>query len=291
MNRSMMLFVPVLVAGCAQVVVTPLLPDGSPAPNQAKGVRYYMPQPYLLVTQLPGSDSASNPDDTSSNGGASSQGRSTGRSPATTPSSNSQNKSPDDSTAKPPTTTAASTDTSFDFRTAHYAVRLIYLPDYSHPMSITENPGLFGTAEMQPALQDGWMLTSLDAKGDSKVSETIGAMAQLVASVYGGAAAGGAKAGTTATKHVTTIKGSGILTETAFPSLPPGLYALAPNASAYSLNSPAASAKPAPKLEGVLTVTPVAYFCNSGIVYPDATKISLDPCATLLSSDQPLPSN
>jgi hypothetical protein len=76
-------------------------------------------------------------------------------------------------------------------------VRLIYLPDYTHPMAINENPGLFGLASMKPTLQDGWMLTSLEGSGDSKTAETIGAVAQLIGSVEGGPAVAGAKAGAT----------------------------------------------------------------------------------------------
>ena len=35
---------------------------------------------------------------------------------------------------------------------------------------------------MKPALQDGWMLTSLDASADSKTAETLTAIASLVSS-------------------------------------------------------------------------------------------------------------
>jgi hypothetical protein len=75
---------------------------------------------------------------------------------------------------------APATDTSFGGSTPQYIIRLVYLPDMSKPMAMSEHTGLFGTAEMKPSLQDGWMLTSLDATADSKTAETLTAIASLV---------------------------------------------------------------------------------------------------------------
>ena len=51
------------------------------------------------------------------------------------------------------------------------------LPDKSEEYAITMNSGLWGSVSANPSLQDGWNLTSLDAKADSKTAETLTAFA------------------------------------------------------------------------------------------------------------------
>jgi len=46
---------------------------------------------------------------------------------------------------------------------------------------------------MKAALQDGWMLTSLDGSADSKVSETLTALASIASSIAGATSGGAAK--------------------------------------------------------------------------------------------------
>jgi hypothetical protein len=123
--------------------------------------------------------------------------------------------------------------------TKQYGVKLIYLPDYSHPMALSVSTGLIGSAEMKPTFQDGWMLTSLDATADSKVSETISAMASL-ASAIGGGGAGSAAAGASKGMKAMAREGGG-------PVLAPGLYAfILDDKGNYS------------RLQAV------AYFCSNG---------------------------
>jgi len=59
-------------------------------------------------------------------------------------------------------------DVSFGAATPQYVVKMIYLPDMRRPMAMNSSTGLWGTSDMKPVLQDGWMLTSLDATADSK---------------------------------------------------------------------------------------------------------------------------
>jgi len=202
-----------------------------------EGVRYYMPKPYLLVTEVP-ADPTTKPNDNKNNG---TESTSTSRTTTDTSSTNNSAKgsSGDNGSGTSP---SASTDTSFSMFTKQYGVKLIYLPDYSQPMVITENPGIFGSAEMKPVLQDGWMLTSLDASGDSKVSETIASLASLVGSAMGGGGsnAAGSSKGKTASGTESTAAAPAAL-----PILPPGLYELT-------------------TADGRPTVRPVMYFCNSG---------------------------
>jgi hypothetical protein len=75
--------------------------------------------------------------------------------------------------------------------------KLVYLPDLAHPMAMKQSTGLWGTSEMKPVLQDGWMLTSLDATADSKTAETLQSIASLAGGAMGTAASGG---GTNAAK-------------------------------------------------------------------------------------------
>jgi len=169
-----------LITGCAGVTVTPLTADGTKDGTE-EGVRYYMPMPYLLVTELPPSlqkTTTDTPDNQDLEEKKQDQ--------AATPSANKDNGN--ETTSDPAKTTsspAPMSDTSFSAQTPQYMIKLIYLPDLKHPMAISEHTGLFGSAEMKPALQDGWMLSSLDAPADNKTAETITAMASLVSATAG----------------------------------------------------------------------------------------------------------
>jgi hypothetical protein len=77
--------------------------------------------------------------------------------------------------------------------TKRYGIKLIYLPDFSKPMAIYIPWSMFGSAQMKPILQDGWMLTSLDATSDTKTPETISAVASLITAVGNAAASAGKK--------------------------------------------------------------------------------------------------
>ena len=69
--------------------------------------------------------------------------------------------------------------------------KLVMLPDKSEEYAITMSAGI-GTAEADPTLQDGWNLTGLTGKADSKTAENVGAFANLVSSI-GNLAGGAAK--------------------------------------------------------------------------------------------------
>jgi hypothetical protein len=107
--------------------------------------------------------------------------------------------------SQPSNTTA---DVSFTASGPQYMMKLIYLPDYQHPMGITGKTGLWGTSSFQPTLQDGWMLTSLNASADSQTAQTLTALGSIVSSVVGGGAGGAAKAAKSATGGATPAPGS-----------------------------------------------------------------------------------
>ena len=56
--------------------------------------------------------------------------------------------------------------------------QIIYLPDLSKQRSIRMHAG-WGSVEMEPNLENGWMLTGMSGKADSKVAENITAVAAL----------------------------------------------------------------------------------------------------------------
>jgi hypothetical protein len=125
-------------------------------------------------------------------------------------------------------------------------LKLVYLPDQTKPMAMSVRTGLFGTASMKPALQDGWMLTSLDASADSKTAETLTAIASLMSSVSTGGASAAAKGGkstvTATSNEAQTIE------DISRQILKPGLYKFV-----YNTN-------------GELTgLRPVTYFTNTGV--------------------------
>jgi hypothetical protein len=174
-----------LSVGCAGISVTPLTHDGQKA-DEEKGVRYYMPRPYLLVMDLkqpPVAKSEKPPADASAY-----EFKDKNTKTSDTGSKDSGDKSESDSAS------AAPSDLSFSAQTPIYVAKLIYLPDLSHPMALRVSTGLIGTSSMKPTLQDGWMLTSLDSSADSKASEMMTAVGSVIGSVLGTGGGGKAQA-------------------------------------------------------------------------------------------------
>jgi hypothetical protein len=61
--------------------------------------------------------------------------------------------------------------------------KLVMLPDKREEYAITMNSGLWGSASANPTLQEGWNLTSLDGKADSKTSETLNSLASFIKAI------------------------------------------------------------------------------------------------------------
>lgn len=222
--------------GCAHVNVAALNLDGTADKSKAEGLQYYLPKPYLLVVSLP--EEASRP-----------------KMQEQTP----PKKDPaGDATPDGNKTPAASvSDMSFLAATKQYQVKLIYLPDFSRRYAVSISAGL-GTAQMNAQLQNGWMLTSLNGSSDSKIPETITALAALASSI-GGAVTGAGGAAKAPTK--TAFDGGATPYQ-----LFPGLYEFV-----FDLKSGA--------LNGLRAVT---YFCDTGLKQrpsnPDGTVGELLPC-------------
>lgn len=244
MTKRVLLTIALLaLSGCAKVSVLPLDAKGQPLAGAQEGVRYYLPKPYLLVAEVP-------VDKVSSSKSTTKKTVSTTRKKAPAGESSGDQNAPVPSGGSGDAPSATG-NTSFAIYTMQYGIKLIYLPDFEHPMSISESPGLFGSSTMKPALQDGWMLTSLEASADIKVAETLNAIGSIVSGIKGGGATA-----SSLTKQLTCEEPPKL------PVLPPGLYEFM-----YDR-------------EGKFhRLRAVAYFCHDGIQYTvTGTETAPRPC-------------
>jgi hypothetical protein len=76
---------------------------------------------------------------------------------------------------------------------------------------------------MKPMLQDGWMLTSLDASADSKMAETLTALASIAGTVAGGGTGAAAKSANNSASKLLNLP-LGYNEATTNSVLRPGLY-------------------------------------------------------------------
>jgi hypothetical protein len=117
--------------------------------------------------------------------------------------------------------------------TQQYSIKLIYLPDFDHPMLISQKVYPFTISDFKPSLQNGWMITGLDSSSDTTGSATISSLASLLGAVKGG---GSSATGTSSSKSKSEsnsafdefLKQDNIAPQNTpdFPVLPPGLYSL-----------------------------------------------------------------
>jgi len=188
--------VSVLLSGCASLHVQALSPDGTKVSGEP-GIRYYMPRPYLLVTEVPANAAGSNQVQDKAPVNVPPPGKAGApKKPATDVTKpTTDDKAADNTPASTATTSPPSgTDAGYQHQVEQYQVKLIYLPDMSRPMTITETTGI-GSVSLQPTLVDGWMLTSLQGTADSKVSETLSAIASIITAQKGPASGGGGGGG------------------------------------------------------------------------------------------------
>jgi hypothetical protein len=241
-----------MTTSCASVRIYPLDVNGRLRTGEQEGARYYLPKPYLIVAEVPVDPHVSTSDE---GGGRHTLSMSSGGSDKPKKAkpgdddgdSGASDTAADDSSGAP----GGTTDTSFGMMTKQYGIKLIYLPDLSRPMAITESTGWFGTATMKPTLQDGWMLTSLDAETDAKTAETL----QAVGSLLGGGSSGSDATGSSGAGSAASLAMRGALLAKGLhadkidqlvqplysrPVLKPGLYELH-----YDLNG---------KLDGINSV-------------------------------------
>jgi len=169
MPKTLVLFVFVAlsIVGCAQIKVIPVAADDKP---NLRGVRFYEPRPYLLITaakQAAGGDASPN---------------------VTTPTKNRNTTTTVDKAAGVPGTVTGDGEHTTEVRTTPaastplYALDIIYLPDYSKGYRAEYCPGL-GSFEGGIRLASGWQLTEYNLKADTQIPQTLNAVAGLIKDV------------------------------------------------------------------------------------------------------------
>ena len=237
--RSLPACAALMLCACSGVSVHALHVDGTIDDAQAEGLRYYMPHPYLLVAELPTpltkkvtkttTETTTTSQDALQREAAPPPADAKSAGPAT----GSKSDGGDTTETKQDQTGAggSNTDLSFSAIVGNYQLKLIYLPDYSKPMSIQLKTGLFGTASYNPTLQDGWMLTSLNGSATSDGANALQAFATVVTAVKSTVAShgtGNATPMTAAPGKTTTVREEKTDTTTTElhwgAALRPGLY-------------------------------------------------------------------
>ena len=144
------------LASCAgHFVVKPTTPGST-----VQGFRYYLPKPYLLVTNMTVVSDDGNPP----------QSKPAGSSDT---SSSSKDKPKDNSSSPKETPQGGSVVTA----------KIVWLPDTANPYTVSSSGPGIGTFKGGLQLTNGWMLTNVNEESDAKVAETLTAVAGLVSGV------------------------------------------------------------------------------------------------------------
>ena len=186
----------IFVGGCAGLQIHQLNPETmSVLPHTPNGAVYYLPKPYLLVTRLPqksdaggGGGAVKKNAAVTKKGAAKNGDHGEDQLQGSPPGGDDTSGGKADSGSTPAPASGGGSD--FIAQTADYVLKIIYLPDREHPMSITATAGI-GTAKLTPTFQNGWMLTGFTSEADSKASEMVQQVAGLVGSVTKAVAPGG----------------------------------------------------------------------------------------------------
>lgn len=166
LNSLVPMFLILFLCGCATTPYSIPLSQKAKAQSPGKGIPYYLPHPYLVVTKNLTGITAGKSGSTESQGSAQT---------AQTTNVN-VNKSSD----KPK---VASNDDSGKTDTAsnkdNYAMQVIYLPDPDQKYALYFDKGT-GNYDATITLVDGWKLAGLNMKGDAKTAETIQAIGSAI---------------------------------------------------------------------------------------------------------------
>ena len=137
------------IAGCASTVSVVPLSKTAVEESKESGIPYYLPRPYLLITK-----------------------NFNGTKQTTTKTKEEKKKGDETSTA---TTEATSSEPILKNESDNYSVQVIYLPDLKRRYGLKIDKGT-GTFDSTITLVDGWKLTGINVKSDSKTAEIISAV-------------------------------------------------------------------------------------------------------------------
>lgn len=206
-----------LCSGCASVEFRQLDSKLNLRPGAPTGHVYYLPKPYLFVARLPvsglGGDAFSQANIKPLNGAGANARAGGGGGAGNVDQDNVDQDSaelPDSyggaggaataedkpKAAEGPKIEVGASDVSFGAASGEYIIKLVYLPDFSRPMSLSVRAGLFGVAQLKPTLVNGWMLTSFDANADNtKFADVLTAIPGVLSALKGGSGSSGDASG------------------------------------------------------------------------------------------------
>ncbi len=124
---------------------------GDPSSNQIEGFRYFLPKPYLMVTNMTVT-------------------------PAPAPRRADQEAGPDRERTSSNKATAQEGST--------IAVQLIWLPDTKQQYAISVQGGRTGTFKGGLQLANGWMLVGVNEEFDTKTVETLNALTGALGTIF-----------------------------------------------------------------------------------------------------------
>jgi len=142
-----------LLAGCATTLeCVPLSEEALKDSNKnAAAIPYYLPKPYLIVTRNVNATGAKKTTIVK-----------------TDPSKDTETKT----TVSEPV----------EIKGAIYSYQVVYLPDLRYKYGLRYHQGT-GSYDTSFSLENGWMFTGLNAKGDAKTPETLAAIGKLAESL------------------------------------------------------------------------------------------------------------
>lgn len=157
-RRVILICAAVIVSGCAPKVT--VIPLSEEVKKEKGAIPYYLPRPYLLVTK--------NFD-------------------GTTTTTKKTKEVKEGEKEKTTTTTESTTIAPADpLKSDRYSIRVIYLPDLKRKYGLKITDGI-GSFESTISLVDGWKLTGVNVKSDSKTAETIASVGSAVKDIVSAA--------------------------------------------------------------------------------------------------------
>lgn len=168
LTRLVPVFLVLFLCGCATTPYSVPLSRKAKVESPGKGIPYYLPHPYLVVTKNLTCVTAVKPESTAS-----------------------QNADQTAAKKDPDGSKGAVNDASGKNDTAlnkdAYAMQVIYLPDPDQKYALYFDKGT-GSYDSAITLVDGWKLAGLNMKGDAKTAETIQAVGSAIKDIASAAA-------------------------------------------------------------------------------------------------------
>lgn len=150
LNRLVPVFLVLFLCGCATTPYSIPLSHKAKVESPGKGIPYYLPRPYLVVTKNLTCVTAAKSGSTESQG-----------------------------TAQTAQKTNITVNKDSDKSKDAYAMQVVYLPDPDQKYALYFDKGT-GSYDSAITLVDGWKLAGLNMKGDAKTSETIQAIGSAI---------------------------------------------------------------------------------------------------------------